>query len=52
MTMIKQLLKAKGRSYVSVSPSETVYSAIEKMAQKEYRVGARYGRGNARGYLH
>ena len=33
MTMIKQILKAKGR-YVSVSPNETVYSAIEKMAQK------------------
>ena len=34
MTMIKQILKAKGRGYVSVSPNETVYSAIEKMAEK------------------
>ena len=34
MTMIKQILKAKGRGYVSVSPNETVYSALEKMAEK------------------
>ena len=34
MTMIKQILKAKGRGYVSVSPNETVYAAIEKMAEK------------------
>ena len=52
MTMIKQILKAKGCGYVSVSPNETVYSAIEKMAQKEYRLGARHGRGNARRHFH
>ena len=34
MTMIKQILKAKGRGYVSVSPNETVYAALEKMAEK------------------
>jgi CBS domain-containing protein len=27
-------LKAEGRGYVSVSPSETVYAALEKMAEK------------------
>ena len=30
MTMIKQILKAKGRGYVSVSPNETVYAAIRE----------------------
>jgi CBS domain-containing protein len=34
MTKINQLLKVKGRGYVSVGPDETVYSAIEKMAEK------------------
>ena len=30
MTIINQLLKAKGRGYVSVSPNETVYAAIRE----------------------
>jgi signal transduction histidine kinase len=34
MTMINQLLKVKGRVYFSVRPDETVYAAIEKMAEK------------------
>lgn len=34
MTMINQLLKVKGRGYFSVGPDETVYSAIQKMAEK------------------
>jgi CBS domain-containing protein len=34
MTMINQLLKVKGRGYFSVGPDETVYAAIEKMAEK------------------
>ena len=34
MTMINQLLKVKGHGYFSVGPSETVYAAIEKMAEK------------------
>ncbi len=34
MTMINQLLKVKGRGYFSVSPDETVYAAIEKMAEE------------------
>ena len=34
MTMIKQILKDKGRGYVSVSPNETVYAALEKMAER------------------
>ena len=34
MTMINQLLKVKGHDYFSVGPSETVYAAIEKMAEK------------------
>ena len=38
MTMIKQLLKAKGHGYLSVIPRENVYSAIQKMA--EYDVGS------------
>jgi CBS domain-containing protein len=34
MTMINQLRKVKGHGYVSVGPDETVYSALEKMAEK------------------
>jgi len=34
MTMINQLLKVKGHDYFSVGPEETVYGAIEKMAEK------------------
>ena len=34
MTMIKHILKAKGRGCVSVSPNETVCAALEKMAEK------------------
>jgi CBS domain-containing protein len=34
MTMIKHILRAKGRGCVSVSPNETVYAALEKMAEK------------------
>ena len=34
MTMINQLLKVKGHGYFSVGPDETVYAAIEKMAEK------------------
>ena len=34
MTMIKHILKAKGRGYVSVSPNEKVCAALEKMAEK------------------
>jgi len=34
MTIINQLLKVKGHGYFSVGPDETVYSAIEKMAEK------------------
>jgi CBS domain-containing protein len=34
MTTINQLLKLKGRSCFSVGPSETVYSAIKTMAEK------------------
>ena len=34
MTMINQLLKVKGHDYFSVGPEETVYAAIEKMAEK------------------
>lgn len=34
MTMIKDILKAKGRGYVSVSPNETVCAGLEKMAEK------------------
>ena len=34
MTMINQLLKVKGHDYFSVGPDETVYAAIEKMAEK------------------
>lgn len=35
MTMINQLLKVKGRGYFSVGPDETVYAAIEKMAEED-----------------
>jgi CBS domain-containing protein len=35
MTMVNQLLKAKGRGYFSVRPDETVYSAIKKMGEKD-----------------
>jgi CBS domain-containing protein len=34
MTMINQLLKVKGHDFFWVGPSETVYSAIQKMAEK------------------
>jgi CBS domain-containing protein len=34
MTMIHQILKMKGRDHFSVGPNETVYSAIQKMAEK------------------
>jgi hypothetical protein len=34
MTMVNQLLKAKGRGYFSVRPDETVYSAIKKMGRR------------------
>jgi CBS domain-containing protein len=34
MTMIKHILNAKGRGYVSVSPNETVYAALKKMAER------------------
>jgi CBS domain-containing protein len=34
MTAINQVLKVKGRGYFSVGPDETVYSAIETMAEK------------------
>ena len=34
MTMIKQILKVKGHDYFSVGPDETMYAAIEKMAEK------------------
>jgi CBS domain-containing protein len=34
MTMINQLLKVKGHDYFSVGPDETVYAALEKMAEK------------------
>ena len=34
MTMINQLLKVKGHDHFSVGPEETVYAAIEKMAEK------------------
>ena len=34
MTMIKQILKVKGHDYFSVGPDETVYAAIEKLAEK------------------
>ena len=34
MTMINQLLKLKGHDCFSVGPDETVYAAIEKMAEK------------------
>ena len=33
MTMIKQLLKMKGRGCITIGPDQTVYSAIEKMAE-------------------
>jgi len=33
MTMIKQLLKMKGRGCIAIGPDQTVYSAIEKMAE-------------------
>jgi len=35
MTMINQLLKAKGPRYFSVRADETVYSAIKKMGEKD-----------------
>ena len=35
MTMINQLLKAKGCGYFSVRPDETVFSAIKKMGEKD-----------------
>lgn len=34
MTMINQLLKVKGHGCFSVGPDETVYAAIQKMAEK------------------
>ena len=34
MAMMNQLLKVKGHHYLSVGPNETVYAAIEKMAEK------------------
>ncbi|KAB2943618.1 MAG: CBS domain-containing protein [Hyphomicrobium sp.] len=34
MTIINQLLKVKGHGCFSVGPGETVYAAIEKMAEK------------------
>ena len=46
MTMIKQLLKVKGRGCITIGPEQTVYSAIEKMAEN------RYGWSNARRRLH
>ena len=33
MTMIKQLLKVKGCGCITIGPDQTVYSAIEKMAE-------------------
>jgi CBS domain-containing protein len=35
MTNIQQLLKTKGRGYYCVSPSESVYAAIQLMADKD-----------------
>ena len=35
MTMINQLLKVKGHGYFAVGPDETVYSAIQKMAEED-----------------
>ena len=52
MTMIKHILKAKGRGYVSVSPNGKVCAALEKMAEKNIGSVLVMDEGHPRWHLH